>query len=99
MALAALSTQPELARKLSVAVLLAPVAFTTHVASSPIRALADMDTAELFTLLGSREFLPSRKVNHDAWSRFCAFMPSVRPSFPPPLDSTPLGQFGSDALF
>eukprot|EP00873_Tetraselmis_striata_P026284 jgi/Tetstr1/446548/TSEL_034073.t1 len=76
MALAALSSQPSLARKLSVAVLLAPVAFTTHITSSPIRTMANLDTEQVFELMGSREFLPSRKVNHDAWARFCHLTPS-----------------------
>jgi len=71
MLLAAVSENPRLASKVSAAVLLAPVAFTSFISSSPIRAMAELDTEEVFEALGSKEFLPSRKVNHDAWSRLC----------------------------
>ena len=47
MALAALATQPSLASRISVAVLLAPVAFTAHTRSYPIRTMASMDTEQV----------------------------------------------------
>lgn len=45
-ALALLSSAPEWAARIHLAVLLAPVAFATHLSSPPLAALAKLDTDE-----------------------------------------------------
>jgi hypothetical protein len=45
--MALLSSAPEWAARIHLAVLLAPVAFATHVASTPLVALAKLDTDEV----------------------------------------------------
>jgi pimeloyl-ACP methyl ester carboxylesterase len=57
--LALLASRPEWAAKISLGVLLAPVAVATHVASPFLVALARLNTDLLFELLGVHEFLPS----------------------------------------
>lgn len=58
----ALASQPDLAARISVAALMAPVASVRHMTSQPLVALAALDTDALFTLLGVREFAPSVQV-------------------------------------
>ncbi|KAI8474057.1 MAG: Alpha/Beta hydrolase protein [Monoraphidium minutum] len=76
-ALALLSSQPHWARRIRIAVLLAPVAFATHIESTPLVALAKLNTDEVFTLLGLLEFLPSSEVLSRLDGQLCRFQPHL----------------------
>eukprot|EP00803_Ostreobium_quekettii_P011451 evm.model.scf_833.3 EVM.evm.TU.scf_833.3 scf_833:21555-22907(-) len=55
----AFSHNSELAKRVSVAAMLAPVAFLTHTSSTVLRWLAHLDAAVALEILGFRDFLPS----------------------------------------
>ncbi|CAD7699511.1 unnamed protein product [Ostreobium quekettii] len=55
----AFSQDVDMAHRVSVAAMLAPVAFLTHTGSSVLRWLAGLDIASALEILGIREFLPS----------------------------------------
>ncbi|GBF96705.1 lysosomal acid lipase cholesteryl ester hydrolase-like [Raphidocelis subcapitata] len=76
-ALALLSARPEWARRVHLAVLLAPVAVVTHVASPPLVALAKLNTDEIFTLLGISEFLPSSEALSRLDGQLCKLEPHL----------------------
>lgn len=59
MLMAGLSQLPVFNDYVSTAVLLAPVAFATHVESTAVRVMAQYDVASLFRIFGVKEFLPS----------------------------------------
>lgn len=73
--MAFLSSGSALAQHIKIAVLLAPVAFVTHMDSLPMNALAAMDTDEVFTLLGFHEFLPSSEILSKLEGQMCKVQP------------------------
>ncbi|KIY93101.1 triacylglycerol lipase [Monoraphidium neglectum] len=75
--MALLSSQPQWAERVHLAVLLAPVAFATHVGSAPLVALANFNTDQVFTLLGIREFLPSSEILSRLDGSLCRFEPHL----------------------
>ncbi|KAL3137660.1 hypothetical protein ABBQ38_004935 [Trebouxia sp. C0009 RCD-2024] len=76
MGFAALSSQPQLAQKVNVAIMLAPVAFLGHITSQPIEAMVRMETDRMFELLGAKEFLPQRRAASDLYGKMCAQAPT-----------------------
>eukprot|EP00891_Asterochloris_glomerata_P003135 jgi/Astpho2/3135/Aster-03418 len=77
MGFAAFSSQPELADKVSIAVMLAPVTFLGHISSRPVATMAEMETDKIFELAGAREFLPQRKSTSDMYGQLCRRAPQV----------------------
>eukprot|EP00878_Enallax_costatus_P019936 GHUV01021051.1.p1 GENE.GHUV01021051.1~~GHUV01021051.1.p1 ORF type:complete len:378 (+),score=78.16 GHUV01021051.1:184-1317(+) len=77
MAFMASHADTALAELIKVAVLLAPVAYATHVDSPPLLALATFNTDELFILLGFHEFLPSVEMLARLEGEFCKYQPAM----------------------
>ncbi|KAL6752231.1 Alpha/Beta hydrolase protein [Haematococcus lacustris] len=75
MLLAALSAQPSLGHRLSVAVLLAPVAMVGHITSAPFATMANLGTAELLTRYGLTEFGAHNAEYAQYTARFCSSFP------------------------
>lgn len=76
-ALAGLSVDQGLADSLTVAILLAPVAFATHISSVPLIALSQLNTPALFALLGFHEFLPSVELMSRWEGEMCGSQPHL----------------------
>lgn len=67
----------ELAARVKVAILLAPVTFVTHVDSIPLLTLAQLNTDQIFTLLGFHEFMPSIEVLARLEGQLCRLQPAL----------------------
>lgn len=74
-ALAAMSENKRLQEQLSIAILLGPAAFASHVSSKAMIFLADLHTDQIFNLLGALEFLPNRKSTADVFGEICQTVP------------------------
>jgi lysosomal acid lipase/cholesteryl ester hydrolase len=74
--LAALASQPLLADRLDKIILMAPVAFASHLESLVLLALVELDQdfsgLQLYELLGNKEFLPNTQVVKIMASQFCS---------------------------
>eukprot|EP00199_Chlamydomonas_sp_CCMP681_P000452 CAMPEP_0119105146 /NCGR_PEP_ID=MMETSP1180-20130426/3189_1 /TAXON_ID=3052 ORGANISM="Chlamydomonas cf sp, Strain CCMP681" /NCGR_SAMPLE_ID=MMETSP1180 /ASSEMBLY_ACC=CAM_ASM_000741 /LENGTH=472 /DNA_ID=CAMNT_0007090129 /DNA_START=54 /DNA_END=1472 /DNA_ORIENTATION=- len=77
MLLAALSSQPSLATKINVALLLAPVAFVGHITSAPFKALAGHDIAGKLTRWKVTEFGAHSESTTPYAIRFCNMAPQL----------------------
>lgn len=77
MAFAAFSSQPALAERIELAVLLAPVAFLTHMTSLPMLAASEMDTDAIFRKLGVHQFLPHTDSLALFWGEVCGGLPEA----------------------
>lgn len=75
--LAAFSSQPQLAEKVSLAVLMAPAVFLQHVQSQAALELARFHSDQLILLAGAREFLPSMAVLQLLFGSVCATKPTL----------------------
>lgn len=79
--LAALATQPALADRLSNIILMAPVAFASHIESVVLRALVEIDGdisgLRLYELFGSEEFLPNDEMVKSFESHLCGLKPEL----------------------
>ncbi|KAK9831388.1 hypothetical protein WJX81_000112 [Elliptochloris bilobata] len=69
--LAALASQPALAAKISVGVLMAPVMHLAHCSSVPLVLLAKTNSDTVARVLGVREFFPSQKAMSDLFGAAC----------------------------
>lgn len=76
-ALAALSSQPELAQRLKAVALMGPVSYMTHLESQPLKMLASLNSDLLFTLLGVHEFLPSKRIVQLLEGQLCYLEPHL----------------------
>ncbi|GFR49776.1 hypothetical protein Agub_g11712 [Astrephomene gubernaculifera] len=75
--LAALATQPRVASRVAAAVLLAPVAFVTHMNSAPFRLMALVRVEKLFNWLGLHEYAAHVPWFADKAARFCTRCPRL----------------------
>lgn len=66
-----------LAERIERAILLAPVAFVTHVDSVPLLTLASLNTDQVFALLGIQEFMPSSEVLSKLEGQLCRLQPAL----------------------
>ena len=69
--------QPELADRLSAAVLIAPATFLAHANSPPLAMLSRLDTPHAMQLLGSKEFLPSQALVQIMGGVLCIVQPHL----------------------
>lgn len=76
MGFAALASQPDLAQKVNVAIMMAPVTFLGHITSQPVEAMARLQADQMFEKLGSKEFLPQRRAASDLYGKMCSQTPT-----------------------
>lgn len=74
-AFAAFSSDKTLADHISIAVMLAPVAFATHITSKIMKWLARLDVATFVKELGVNDFLPAVSIESELFGRFCKEVP------------------------
>lgn len=74
-AFAALSSNADLSSHISIGVMLGPVAFASHITNPFMGSLARMNTDQIVTALGVRQFLPNNRTLSRALSTLCATQP------------------------